>query len=141
MTKAQRPRRPVSGWRAAGLSAAATVAVQVAVLALIPAAARLAVSLVMLTAWMSALWLAVVKVSRRRRPGGGQGSPVTTGTAHVPSPQTQAARRLARQGATPEQIAETTGLPLILAELLIADARRDAAAPGDTPPGQEPHRG
>jgi hypothetical protein len=141
MTKAKRPLRPISGRRAAGLSAAATLVVQVAVLALVPAGARLAVSLVMLTAWMAALWLVVLTASRRRRRAARRTGPATTDTAKAPSPQPQAALHLAQHGATSEQIAATTGLPLPLAELLVADAQRGDAPPGDAPQGQGPQPG
>jgi Flp pilus assembly protein TadB len=87
MMKPQHSRWPVTGRRAAGLSAAATVAFQVAVLAIVPAAARLAVSVVMLAVWTAAPWLVVLTVTRRRRRDGAQCAPAITGTARAPSPQ------------------------------------------------------
>jgi hypothetical protein len=125
----------------AGLSVGATVVVQVGVLAAVPADSRVVVSLIMLTAWTAGLWLVALKVSRRPAPIRGRAGPATKGTGQTLSPQMQAAWRLARLGATADQVAEAAGLPLALAELLVADAERAADAPGDTPPGQEPRHG
>lgn len=101
------------------MCAAAVVAAQAVVLALVPRSARGTVSVAMTLATLIALAVIVRYVTARPRPAG---PPRTTGgTGETPSPAMRLARQLAQEGTPAAQIAERCDIPVALAELVVAE--------------------
>lgn len=113
--------------------------VQVAVLLAVPAGARVTVSALMAAATMAALTGIMIRL---RRPRGyahvAAAARAVAGVRDpdVPSPAMRLARALAERGVPAVWIAEHCGLPVALAELVLAEAQREHGqdAAGGRPP-------
>jgi hypothetical protein len=129
MTRMRRERRLVSTGAAPWLWVVATMLIQLGVLAVVPATARLAVSTGLFTLWFGGLGVVVWVVSHRRTGAavhpGPASVPVPGADEQTPSPRMQAAWRLAMAGADAERVAQAGELPLALAELMVDNARRN----------------
>lgn len=120
------------------LVAVGVLAVQVVVLAAVPAGARVAVSALMAVVAMTALAGVVVWVRRPRGRARIAAPRVVAGVRDpdAPSPAMRLARALAERGVPAVWIAEHCGLPVALAEMVVAEAQREhgQGAAGGRPP-------
>lgn len=121
------------------LIAMGVLAVQIVVLAAVPTGARAAASALMAVLAMAALAGIVIWVRRARKHSHvAEPARVVAGVRDpdAPSPAMRMARALAERGVPAVWIAEHCGLPVALAELVLAEAQREHGqdAAGGRPP-------